>query len=567
MKLTLHGAMLFLALTVSARPVLSQTAGQLPCASCHADKAQALKGSAHAALSCTTCHVGIKSFPHPRRVPLPTCAECHAKQNAEWAQSVHGKAWASGNKTAPTCQTCHGDAHSVAHTHTWAFKKSIPALCGSCHSQVLKHYTESIHGQGLARGAVGVPVCATCHHAHLILAPGNPNSSVYPTHIPETCGQCHGNVRLAREYGMPSNRLLTYDASFHGMMLREGRITVANCASCHGIHLILPSSDPRSSINPKNLPKTCGKCHPGAGTTFAIGPVHVLPGTGTGMIPRITSWVRVFYLIIIPLTIGLMFVHNFGDWLRKLRAMRLAQVSSRSLPVSPQLEPEAGEARMFGFERAQHFLLLASFLVLVWTGFALKYPLGWWARPLLIWESPRFPLRGILHRIAAVVFMAVAAMHVISLFQSKRLRNHWRQLWPTASDLRQALHAMAYNLGLRDQPPALTEYSYIEKVEYWALVWGAAIMTLTGLMLWAHNFILRWLPKAIIDLASTIHFYEAILAALAILVWHFYSVIFDPDVYPMDAAWLTGRSPRRQNVKPPEPPAPTKPEIPPRKKV
>lgn len=61
---------------------------------------------------------------------------------------------------------------------------------------------------------------------------------------------------------------------------------------------------------------------------------------------------------------------------------------------------------------------------------------------------------------------------------------------------------------------------------------------------------LRWLPKIVLDVATSIHFYEAVLATLAIVVWHFYFVIFDPDVYPMDSAWLTGRSPRKEPVPP-----------------
>ena len=78
-------------------------------------------------------------------------------------------------------------------------------------------------------------------------------------------------------------------------------------------------------------------------------------------------------------------------------------------------------------------------------------------------------------------------------------------------------------------------------------------MSITGLMLWAHNLVLAWLPMVFLQLAGTVHFYEAVLAALAILVWHLYSVIFDPEVYPMDPAWLTGRSVRRREGDPPEP--------------
>ena len=52
---------------------------------------------------------------------------------------------------------------------------------------------------------------------------------------------------------------------------------------------------------------------------------------------------------------------------------------------------------------------------------------------------------------------------------------------------------------------------------------------------------MKLLPKAWLDIATSVHFYEALLATLAILVWHFYSVIFDPDVYPLNTAFLTER--------------------------
>jgi cytochrome b subunit of formate dehydrogenase len=78
-------------------------------------------------------------------------------------------------------------------------------------------------------------------------------------------------------------------------------------------------------------------------------------------------------------------------------------------------------------------------------------------------------------------------------------------------------------------------------MEYWAVVWGTIIMGLTGLAIWAKIFVTDWLPRWVIDVATNVHFYEAILACLAIFVWHFYHVIFDPDVYPLNRACLDGR--------------------------
>jgi cytochrome b subunit of formate dehydrogenase len=102
---------------------------------------------------------------------------------------------------------------------------------------------------------------------------------------------------------------------------------------------------------------------------------------------------------------------------------------------------------------------------------------------------------------------------------------------------------MRYNLDIESQRPKFGEFNYAEKFEYWAFIWGMVVMTITGVLLWFENFSLTYLPKMATDVATTIHFYEAALATLAIFFWHLYWVIYDPEVYPMDAAWWHGRSP------------------------
>jgi cytochrome b subunit of formate dehydrogenase len=97
-----------------------------------------------------------------------------------------------------------------------------------------------------------------------------------------------------------------------------------------------------------------------------------------------------------------------------------------------------------------------------------------------------------------------------------------------------------FNLGLSKIKPKLGRFSYIEKAEYWALVWGTIVMTVTGLIMWFDNTFIGLFTKLGWDIARTIHYYEAWLAFLAIVIWHFYFVIFNPDVYPMNIAWLKG---------------------------
>ena len=102
------------------------------------------------------------------------------------------------------------------------------------------------------------------------------------------------------------------------------------------------------------------------------------------------------------------------------------------------------------------------------------------------------------------------------------------------------MNVAKYNLGISKEKPELDRFSYIEKAEYWALIWGTMVMAATGFILWFDNTFLNILGKQYWDVARVIHYYEAWLATLAIIVWHFYFVIFNPDIYPMNLAWIKG---------------------------
>jgi len=528
-----------LVLAAGGASLRAAEAAKAACTDCHEQGAK-LPKSAHASLTCDTCHESHDEYPHKAGIPKPECATCHTDQAGDYANGVHGLARKSGNEGAPDCALCHGSAHELLSPKSAAFRTAVPDTCAMCHSEVVEQYRASVHGQALAHGITQAPLCTDCHGEHKIIKHTNEASPVNAMHIRDTCGSCHGDVRLSRKFGLPSDRLVSFDSSFHGLAAKAGFQTVANCASCHGVHNILPSSDPTPTINAKNLPKTCGQCHPGAGTRFAISQVHVMEGSESAAL----KFVRQFYLLLIPVTIWLMMLHNGGDWVRKL--VRLRFRLKRVRHADSAIEGR-GEVRMLPFERVQHAVLAISFIVLVWTGFALKYPDQLWARPLLLLEG-KVSVRSLIHRIAAAVFMGVTVTHFISLIVSRKLREHWKEMLPNAKDPREAISNFAYNLGLGSTPPGRSAHSYIEKAEYWAVVWGAVVMIATGVTLWANNLAMRLLPKNWLDIATSIHFFEAVLATLAILVWHFYSIIFDPDVYPLNTAFLTGYSVKKKGA-------------------
>jgi cytochrome b subunit of formate dehydrogenase len=520
--------------SVASNPVTAAPNNEL-CLSCHSDVGDKIKKQVHGAVACQSCHVKHEEYPHPEGIAKPACATCHDGKASEYSHSVHGRASAKG-EAAPDCGTCHGKAHEIESTKTPQFRGAVPELCGACHSDIAAEYQDSVHGQAIKKGLLQAAVCTDCHGEHSIMEPKNAASTVNPNHVRDTCASCHNSVALSRQFGLPSDRIVSFDASYHGLASKSGAQTVANCASCHGVHNIRSSSDPKSTVNPANLAKTCGQCHAGAGKRFALGTVHSVNGGEHAAV----RWVRWFYLWLIPLTIGFMFLHNFGDWLHKLRRLRFnGALQQPELPAGEQ------PLRTLPAERIQHGVLAISFIVLAWTGFALKYPDHVWARPLLVFEGSHL-MRGFIHRGASVIFMAAALAHVLTLVFSRRLREHWRSLIPNLKDATEAWENFGYNLGLRSKVPFRSSQSYVEKAEYWALVWGSVVMIVSGLLLWSNTLVLRWMPRVVLDLATSVHFYEAVLATLAILVWHFYFVIFDPDVYPMDSAWLTGKSPRRE---------------------
>ncbi len=197
--------------------------------------------------------------------------------------------------------------------------------------------------------------------------------------------------------------------------------------------------------------------------------------------------------------------------------------------------------RMTLNERVQHFVLLSSFITLVITGFALKFPESLWVTWIrLILGEGAYQFRGDLHRIAAVLMVAVSLYHLGYIVFTKRGREFVADMWFKKTDISDITKTLKYYFNRTKERPKYRRFSYIEKMEYWAVVWGTVIMGGTGSVLWFENTFMPVISNSGMDIATAIHYYEAILASLAILVWHFYFVIYNPDVYPMNKAWFTG---------------------------
>ncbi len=174
-------------------------------------------------------------------------------------------------------------------------------------------------------------------------------------------------------------------------------------------------------------------------------------------------------------------------------------------------------------QRIEHLTLLISFTMLALTGLPQRYA-GTAVGDFMLLLMGSIETARQIHHLFAVLFALVSLFHLGAFLYEGFVYRHWGEMWPTWKDGRDLLQMMAYNLGRAQQPPKMGRYTFDEKMEYWALVWGALVMGITGIMQWFPAQVTRWLPGSAIPVARALHSWEALLAVLAILIWHSYHV-------------------------------------------
>jgi formate dehydrogenase subunit gamma len=231
------------------------------------------------------------------------------------------------------------------------------------------------------------------------------------------------------------------------------------------------------------------------------------------------------------------------------------------LTPSPLVREDEVFLRMNVAERIQHALMVVSFVTLIVTGLPLVF------YELKIFKSifafgRAFYIRGILHRVAAVILIIDVLWHLGYTLFTARGRRNFREMRPGLKDARDALQAFGYNVGLTRwlhargrfrrffarhpfwifaEPPAYGRYNFIEKLEYLSVAWGSAVMIASGFFMWKVEWSLRIFPLWVHDIFVIVHGYEAMLAFLAIIIWHMYNVHLNPEVFPMSRVWLDGK--------------------------
>jgi formate dehydrogenase gamma subunit len=550
----------------------------LGCVSCHVGVMAEFHETPPEPVDCGTCHAGAfelyQSGYHWMKkaqgvADAPTCGDCHGYHNilgvndekdpayrgnepkmcgkchgfdknvcqkcsakcpgpcGKYMESVHGKGLAEQNLGVAVCTDCHKshDLKASADPESYTHRDNIASTCGQCHPLEEEEYAQDVHGTAVRKGDPDAPVCTDCHTAHSIKSSSDPTSSTFIANQSKyTCTYCHSRERLYEKYGYVTRKETPYLDLYHGVGARSGDTGTASCISCHTSHNVRPADDPASTINPVNLTQTCGQCHEGAGENYVKGSIHI---DYTDKKDIGVWWIRRIYLALIIMTIGGMAAHNAVIMIRFARERYREAKSGRVV-------------RWKTSEVIWHFLLFISFVTLIITGFAFRYPDSWWSSWMTSTHNA-FIWRGVAHRIAGVLMLG---LFVYSVLRSVGTKRGWQQIkakFPVPADSTQVIQNILYSVGLSSKHPEFDRYDYSEKAEYWALMWGGFVMILTGGILWFETFFLAFIPKWLLDVAKAIHYYEAWLATLAILVWHFFFMFLHPENYPINFTVATGR--------------------------
>jgi hypothetical protein len=361
--------------TPAAAAPLPAPAGQKPdnstCLECHGLPAQTWKlpsgevvsisvdskmydAAVHQNFSCTTCHVNISGFPHPKNTAqtladfraqlVNACANCHKEQAAQLKDSAHTLLATNGNKNTPICLDCH-NAHTqttikkdAAGNPTGEEKAAIAKTCALCHNAIYDQYINSVHGAGVQANNSDVPACNDCHGIHTIT---DARAASFRLNSPELCAKCHTDEKIMSKYGISTQVLNTYVSDFHGTTVTlfekqspDQQTNKPVCFDCHGVHDIAKVDDPTKGLQIKtNMLKACQKCHPDAKVNFPDSWLsHYIPSPDKA---PLVYYVNLFYSLFIPTVLGGMAIVVVSDVYRKAR--------TRRKPVEPEPKEDPKE--------------------------------------------------------------------------------------------------------------------------------------------------------------------------------------------------------------------------------
>jgi hypothetical protein len=230
----------------------------------------------HVLPACVDCHQPhkVRKVFYDQGMADADCMRCHGDPEVKASKDgrsliVHQGEIRESRHTKIACSQCHTEVNASRRRPCETITKKVD--CSSCHAEVGTQFQKSMHGLLRAQNDRNAPACDECHGTHGILGKKDPRSGTFPTNVPALCARCHreGNKAAVRYAGQQHDIIERYTESIHGKgLLKSGLTVTAMCTDCHTAHSVQPISSPESSVNPKNVPTTCGRCHHGIEEAF-----------------------------------------------------------------------------------------------------------------------------------------------------------------------------------------------------------------------------------------------------------------------------------------------------------
>ena len=191
-------------------------------------------------------------------------------------------------------------------------------------------------------------------------------------------------------------------------------------------------------------------------------------------------------------------------------------------------------------QRIEHIALMVIFTALALTGLLQRFYTGWFAEWAIAGIGGVETIR-VIHRIFGGIFTLALAYHLFMLTYGMIVKRSRQSMLITRKDFTDVVDSLRFALGVSSKRPEFGRFNYRQKFEYWGLMFGSVIITATGLILMFPVIVTNILPGQFVAASVVIHGWEATLAVLTIIVWHFYEVLFRPDVFPADTTIFTGK--------------------------
>lgn len=524
----------------------------------------------HARLACTDCHQRseVDVVPHKPVTRVDCARQCHlSNPNGLDRRFSH----------EPIQGMLADSSHTLDTLKKLEFRGG-PLLnpdqssCLYCHDEPYFRLPLDAAPQLAAAMPRGIDRCNVCHAETVpidieydlnhIIARLQPSRS--PLEIAQTCAVCHSDPVINADHEM-SDAVASYVRSFHGKATLLGEHHTADCLSCHvrsgeNAHLMLGKDDPLSSVNAANVANSCRstQCHPGADPAFASAAVHLDIPTAHGTIEYALAAIFIFLTIV---TFGPSAMLVILDLLQIIVG-RVHHPSERIEKLTHELMASGeGRRRLKRFsvkQRIEHWTLSILFLLLVLTGFPMKFADRAWASFLVDMFGGLAIARNIHHWSGLLLFLGFS-MHVVAVVisslrtarqpgpdgQPLGIVKAWLSMpmWISPQDVRKTMQLFAHLLFLRKERPTFGRFSPAEKFEYLGVFWGTMLLGLTGALLWGEQYASQFLAGKTFNLATIAHTFEAFLAMIHVGILHIYNVIFAPKVFPLSRATITGNTP------------------------